>query len=94
MCFHSSMIDWNCTVKAFVGAGFLYRQHADNCAMLPSGPAKLISGRMAFSAFSVVTECIISCPLYMTLVNSVYLILGKKFVGCLRLCVYFCKDWI
>lgn len=58
------MIDWNCTVKAFVGAGFLYRQHADNCAMLPSGPAKLISGRMAFSALSVVTECIKLSPLY------------------------------
>lgn len=42
-----------------VGAGFLYRQHADNCAMLPSGPAKLIPGRMSFSsAFSVITECI------------------------------------
>lgn len=41
-----------------VGAGFLYRQHADNnCAMLPSGPAKLILGRMAFSSAFSVTEC-------------------------------------
>jgi len=40
-------------------AGFLYRQHADNCAMLPSGPAKLIPWRMVFSsAFSAIAECI------------------------------------